>query len=74
MAIIITDIDQLCPLDVDVWEHLMNAATDPPPFYSETFENLADSFLHRYYGINRSVITVVNIEEIYGHMIDYFST
>ncbi len=64
------DIDQLCPLDVDMWEYLMREALDPPSFYDRAFENLADSFLLRYYGINH---TPENIEELYSHMIDYFS-
>ena len=68
------DLDQLCSLDIDVWEHLMGTAADPPLFFSETFECLADHFLSQYYGIDRSIITPTNIREIYCHMVDYFSS
>jgi hypothetical protein len=69
----VSDVDQLHALDVDIWEHLMNQARDPPIFYGETFESLADSFL-QHYGVNRSSISVDNIKEIYSHMKSYFST
>lgn len=70
---VVIDTDQLHPLDVDIWEHLMSRASNPPPFYSTIFGCLADSFIRRNYSLNRSDFTVLNIEGIYCSLIDYFS-
>jgi hypothetical protein len=69
----LTDINQLLPLDIDVWEHLMLKATNASPFYSNLFDCLAESFLSRYYSMNTSGLTVSNIREIYCNLVDYFS-
>ena len=52
----------------------MSDASDPPPFYNEIFGSLADDFLKTHYRINQSAITVENIKQIYGQLVDYFCT
>jgi len=46
------DINQLCELNVDVWKELMSETMNPPAFMREACQELANSFLCRYYGIN----------------------
>lgn len=65
--------DQLCTLNVEVWEYLMFEASVPPEFYDSNFEHLAKYFLHRYYNISHKDFTPSNISEIYCNMVEYFT-
>lgn len=63
--------DQLCPLDIDVWEQ---KASKPPPFFSEDFHYLCNAFLQRNCGITSDHFTASNISDIYYCLVNYFST
>lgn len=67
------NLDQLCPLDVDVWEHFMMKSSCIPSFYDENFQYIASSFLLQY-GLSQDLLTTSNILDAYNYLVEYFCT
>lgn len=64
--------DQLCTLDVDIWEHFMTEASNPPHYYDEDFQHLSETFLRHRHGITQDEITTANMSEIYDQLVGYY--
>jgi len=52
---------------------MLNESQRPPKFFSNSFEMLADNYLHDQFSMTTDDITHTNLKQVYRHLVDYFS-